>query len=221
MRFVRISGAATLLFFGALTPVYTQDNRQNAEPRDTQGDQRGKSQRKQAAPQGRRDNAASRQQAAQQPERQQPQQQQMQRARPQLQRTDQQARAWQQQQGWQQQGGWKAQTTWQQGRAQQWTSEHRSWAQRGGYGGYYVPQVSFGLYFGSSHAFRLRSRPVMYQGYPRFEYGGYSFLLVDPYPEYWPDDWYNSDNVYIDYDDGYYLYNSRYPAVRLAIMLAL
>ena len=57
----------------------------------------------------------------------------------------------------------------------------------------------------------------MYMGYPRFEYGGYSFLLVDPWPEYWSDNWYASDDVYIDYDDGYYLYNRKYPYVRLAI----
>jgi hypothetical protein len=58
-------------------------------------------------------------------------------------------------------------------------------------------------------------------GYPRFEYGGYAFLLVDPYPEYWADNWYDSDDLYIDYDDGYYLYNRGYPQVRLAITIAL
>ena len=61
-------------------------------------------------------------------------------------------------------------------------------------------------------------------GYPRFTYGGYSFLLVDPWPEYWADNWYATDDVYIaydDYDNGYYLYNRRYPAIRLAISVAL
>ena len=77
-------------------------------------------------------------------------------------------------------------------------------------------RTRFSLYFGSQHFFRLRTRPVMYMGYPRFEYGGYSFLLVDPWPEYWSDNWYDSDDVYIDYDDGYYLYNRSYPEVRLA-----
>ena len=67
----------------------------------------------------------------------------------------------------------------------------------------------------------MRTRPVMYMGYPRFFYGGYSFLLVDPYPEYWPEDWYSADDVYIDYDDGYYLYNRSYPYVRLAVTVAL
>ena len=102
-----------------------------------------------------------------------------------------------------------------------WASDHRSWAQRGGYGGYYIPQASFGLYFGREPRFRMRSLPTIYMGYPRFAYGGYSFLLVDPWPEYWGENWYATDDVYIDYDDGYYLYNSRYPYVRLAITVAL
>ena len=67
----------------------------------------------------------------------------------------------------------------------------------------------------------MRTQPVMYMGYPRFEYSGISFLLVDPWPENWSDNWYDSDDLYIDYDDGYYLYNRSYPYVRLAITVAL
>jgi hypothetical protein len=63
--------------------------------------------------------------------------------------------------------------------------------------------------------------PTIYMGYPRFEYSGFSFLLVDPWPEYWAENWYATDDVYIDYDDGYYLYDLRYPSVRLAITVAL
>jgi hypothetical protein len=58
-------------------------------------------------------------------------------------------------------------------------------------------------------------------GYPRFTYQGYSFLMVDPWPEYWPENWYQTDDVYVDYDDGYYLYNRRNPGFRLAITLIL
>jgi hypothetical protein len=129
---------------------------------------------------------------------------------------------WQQQRGWLQQGGgWQGHATFQQDRAQHWDSDHRTWAQRGGYGGYYIPQDRFSLYFGSQHFFRLRSLPAIYQGYPRFDYGGFSFLLLDPWPEYWADNWYATDDVYVDYDDGYYLYDRSYPQVRLAIMIAL
>jgi hypothetical protein len=58
-------------------------------------------------------------------------------------------------------------------------------------------------------------------GYPRFQYGGFSFLMVDPWPESWPEDWYSRDDVYIDYNNGYYLYNRRDPGVALAITVVL
>jgi hypothetical protein len=77
------------------------------------------------------------------------------------------------------------------------------------------------LNFGRSHSFRMSNRPSMYMGYPRFAYGGFSFMMVDPWPEYWAEDWYAEDEVYIDYDDGYYLHNRRDPNVRLAISVIL
>jgi hypothetical protein len=165
------------------------------------------------------------QQRVRQTQQQQPQQQvqRSQQARQQQppQRTQQQAVAWQQQRGWLRQGAWQGNTTWQQSRARRWDNEHRTWTQRGGYGGYYIPQASFSLYFGSQHWFRIHSRPTFYMGYPRFSYGGFSFLLLDPWPEYWSENWYDTDDIYVDYDDGYYLYNRRYPSVRLAITIVM
>lgn len=67
----------------------------------------------------------------------------------------------------------------------------------------------------------MNSRPVMYMGYPRFAYRGYSFLMVDPWPEAWAENWYQTDDVYVDYDDGYYLLNRRHPGLRIAISIAL
>jgi len=56
---------------------------------------------------------------------------------------------------------------------------------------------------------------LVVDGYPRFQYGGFS--LVDPWPEFWANNWYETDDVYFDYyDDGYYLYNRRHPGVRIA-----
>jgi hypothetical protein len=162
------------------------------------------------------------QQRAQQPQRQRPQtQQQPRRAYQQPQRTRQQAQVWQQRRGWLGQGAWQGRGTWQQNRARQWQNEHRTWSQRGGYGGYYIPQQTFGLYFGRQHFFRIRTRPTIYMGYPRFQYSGFSFLLVDPWPEYWTENWYDTDDVYVDYDDGYYLYNRAHPGVALAITIVL
>jgi hypothetical protein len=59
-------------------------------------------------------------------------------------------------------------------------------------------------------------------GHRRFEYGGYWFSLLDPWPEYWSSDWYDNDDVYVDYyGDGYYLFNRRYPGDRIAISFYL
>ena len=69
--------------------------------------------------------------------------------------------------------------------------------------------------------FRLGVIPVMYMGYPQFAYGGFSFLMVDPWPSDWSANWYSADDVYVDYDDGYYLYNRSYPQERLAITIGL
>ena len=111
------------------------------------------------------------------------------------------------------------QPVWQERRAHNWQSEHRDWQQRGGYNGYRIPQDRYTGYFGPSHAFRMYSYPVVVVGgYPRFQYGGFSFSVVDPWPEYWSNNWYANDEVYVDYSgDGYYMYNRRYPRDRIAI----
>jgi hypothetical protein len=134
----------------------------------------------------------------------------------------QQAVSWQQQKGWLHQGGgWQAHSTWQQGRTQNWAGDHRTWAQRGGYGGYNIPQATFNLSFGSQHWFRMQNVPSMYMGYPRFSDGGFSFLLLDPWPEAWAANWYDSDELYIVYNNGYYLYDRTYPSFGLAITVVL
>ena len=114
-------------------------------------------------------------------------------------------------------------TAWQEHRAHDWKSEHRDWQQRGGYNGYRIPDDRYRDYFGPSHAFRIYSYPVMVVGgYPRFQYGGFWLSVVDPWPEYWSDDWYDNDDVYIDYyGGGYYLYNRRYPQDRIAVMVSV
>jgi len=164
-------------------------------------------------------------QRVQQPQQQRAQQQAPQRTQPYRvpqQRTQEQARGWQQQRGWLQQGAWQGQNSFQQFRSQRWASDHRTWSQRGGYGGYYIPQQTFGLYFGFGHYFRIGVQPSMYLGYPRFQYGGYSFLLLDPWPSDWDPNWYDADDLYIDWDgDGYYLYNSSYPYERLAVTIVV
>ncbi|MBN2037503.1 MAG: hypothetical protein JW768_12240 [Chitinispirillaceae bacterium] len=112
---------------------------------------------------------------------------------------------------------------WQQHRARSWKAEHRTWKQRGGYNGYRIPKDHFRGQFGRDHGFRINSLSLeIFGGYPRFQYSGYWFSVVDPWPEYWSDGWYENDDVYIDYyGGGYYLYNRRHPRDRIAITVYL
>jgi hypothetical protein len=136
-------------------------------------------------------------------------------------RTREQAQTWQQKSSWRQDGAWQEHASWQQDRSSNWQSDHRTWMQRGGYGGYFIPQDSFNLHFGAGHWFRIQSQPIIVDGYPRFQYGGYSFMMVDPWPSEWAVDWYSADDVYVGYDNGYYLYNRQYPGEAIAITVAL
>jgi hypothetical protein len=115
------------------------------------------------------------------------------------------------------------QSAMQQHRSHSWDSDHRTWQQRGGYNGYRIPDDRFRGYFGQDHGFRISGLPfLVVGGYPRFQYSGYWFSMVDPWPEYWGDDWYDNDDVYVVYvDNGYYLYNHRYPNVGIAINISM
>ena len=115
------------------------------------------------------------------------------------------------------------QSAWQQHRAHNWQSDHQTWKQRGGYNGYRLPDDRFRGYFGSNHGFRIYGLPfIVVGGYPRFQYQGYWISLVDPWPEYWGNDWYDNDDVYVTYvDNGYYLYNQRYPGIGIAISISM
>jgi hypothetical protein len=79
-----------------------------------------------------------------------------------------------------------------------------------------IPDDRFRSSFGEGHTFVI-NEPVIVGGYSRFQYGGYWFGFVDP----WPVGWYYTDYVYVDYiDGGYYLCNPDYPGVRIAISIA-
>ncbi len=111
------------------------------------------------------------------------------------------------------------QAAWQEHRSQNWDSDHRTWQQRGGYIGYRIPDDRFRVNFGPEHRFVIYRQPYMVVGgFPRFQYGGYWFNLVDPWPGAWARNWYETDDVYVAYENnGYYMYNRRYPTVGLAI----
>ncbi len=115
------------------------------------------------------------------------------------------------------------QTAWQQHRSERWESDHRTWQQRGGYNGYRIPEDRFRGSFGPDHGFRIYGRPfLVVGGFPRFQYRGYWFSLVDPWPQTWANNWYDTDDVYVSYvDNGYYLFNRSHPDVGIAISISL
>jgi hypothetical protein len=80
-----------------------------------------------------------------------------------------------------------------------------------------IPDARFHSNFGREHEFRM-GNPVMVSGYSRFQYGGYWFGYVQP----WPLGWYYTDQFYIDYvDGGYYMYDPYYPGSRFAITVVI
>ena len=85
----------------------------------------------------------------------------------------------------------------------------------GGKGGH-IPDDKFRAHFGQGHHFSARG--VIVAGQPQFQYGGYSFELVDA----WPVDWAYTDDCYIDFIDGeYFLFDVMHPGVRIAVFVAM
>ncbi|MFZ0808667.1 MAG: hypothetical protein WAN03_20905 [Candidatus Sulfotelmatobacter sp.] len=82
--------------------------------------------------------------------------------------------------------------------------------------GGHIPDDKFRAHFGRSHHFAARS--VIVSGQPQFQYSGYTFELVDP----WPQDWAYTDDCYIDYIDGeYFLFDLLHPGVRIAVFVVM
>jgi hypothetical protein len=199
-----------------------QQHAQQQQRQDQNNQQQQRAQQQQRQDQNRQQDHAQQQQRQDQNNQQQQRAQQQQRQdqnnqqqRVQAQRGDEQPGRTQEQQG-------IRQSAWQEHRARSWQSDHRSWQQRGGYNGYRIPDDRYRGYFGPSHGFRIYGLPFMVVGgYPRFQYEGYWISAVDPWPEYWGNNWYDTDDVYVAYvDNGYYLYNRRYPGAGLAISIS-
>lgn len=78
-----------------------------------------------------------------------------------------------------------------------------------------IPDDRFKANFGRQHTFRVSQGD--YRNH-RFQYGGYYFGFVDP----WPSNWLYTQDVYVVEIDGiYYLCNPAYPGVNLALSLTL
>jgi hypothetical protein len=80
-----------------------------------------------------------------------------------------------------------------------------------------IPEDRFRANYGRQHVFHV-NRVTVIDGAPRFVYGGYNFVLVEP----WPAGWAYTDDCYIDYIDGeYFLFDLLHPGVRMAITVVL
>jgi len=190
-----ISAAVLFLFLGAVAPTYAQD--QPAKPEEQQAKDRKKQEKEKPA--------KSEEQAKDQNKQGKEQQ-----AKPE----EQQAKGQQKQEKELQAGSSQGPQRTQQAEAKQ-RAEPALRLSLGGGGR--IPDDRFRSNFGREHSFRIGS-PRMIGGYSRFEYGGFSFGFVDP----WPENWYYVDDVYVDFMDGeYYLYNPYYPGVRIAICVVV
>ena len=78
-----------------------------------------------------------------------------------------------------------------------------------------IPDPQYHQYFGEEHRFQIGER-VDVDGFPRFQYGGFWFVLEEPWPEYW----YDTDEFYVVYTDGgYYLYDYDDPGVMVQLVV--
>jgi hypothetical protein len=88
-------------------------------------------------------------------------------------------------------------------------------ARASGQRGQKIPDDKFRSNFGRQHTFRVQ-KPVVVEGQPRFQYGGYWFVIADP----WPVGWDYSAEVYVDYIDGeYVLIDLLHPGVQIAVFV--
>ena len=80
-----------------------------------------------------------------------------------------------------------------------------------------IPDDKFRAHFGRQHTLVINKTTIV-NGQPRFQYSGYWFTIVDP----WPVGWAYTDQCYIDYIDGeYFLFDLLHPGVRVAITIAM
>jgi hypothetical protein len=76
-----------------------------------------------------------------------------------------------------------------------------------------IPEARFRSSFGSGHTFHV-NRSQFANGGGRFQYGGFWFNVLNP----WPVGWLYTDAVYVDYlNGGYFLCDPVHPGVYISI----
>jgi hypothetical protein len=194
MKLIRVVGIAALfLFFGTAVPIYAQQEQPVADKPAQQEDNAKPGKQEEAKPGKQEDNAKPGKQEEAKPGRQEEQAKpgkQEEQAKPG--KREEQAKPVQNNQGERQMQG------------------------RGGKSGR-IPDDKFRAHFGREHRFRV-SRPTIVEGQPRFQYGGYWFVIVNP----WPAEWLYTDECYIDYvDDQYYLFDVLHPGVGIVVTVVM
>lgn len=77
-----------------------------------------------------------------------------------------------------------------------------------------IPDPQFREHFGRDHRFSIGA-PVIVGGFPRFQYGGFWFVIEEPWPGYWT---YGSPDYYILFTDGnYWLCDYDDPGVQIEL----
>ncbi len=195
MKLIRVVGIAALfLFFGTAVPIYAQQEQPVADKPAQQEDNAKPGKQEEAKPgkqRRTRPSRESRKRPSRESRKNKPSRE-SKKSRPSRGKQEEQARPVQNNQGERQMQG------------------------RGGKGGR-IPDDKFRAQFGREHRFRM-SRPTIVEGQPRFQYGGYWFVIVDP----WPAEWLYTDECYIDYvDDQYYLFDVLHPGVGIVVTVVM
>jgi hypothetical protein len=192
-----LSTAILLVLPAAIVSAYAQEHEQEKQPAQKQQQAKPAQHQQQAKPAKQPQQAQQQQRAktAKQPQQAQHQQQAKPAQQPQHAASRQQARPAKQQA--------KA-------------VQHQQQADRGaqpaaGHGS--IPEAKFRSSFGSGHRFHV-NRAEFANGAGRFQYGGYWFNVLDP----WPVGWLYTDDVYVDYlNGGYFLCDPIHPGVYISI----
>jgi hypothetical protein len=206
-----LSTAILLLLPGAIVPARAQEHEQEKQPQQKEQQAKPAPRQQQAKPAKQPQQAQHQQQAKpkQQPQRAASQQQAKPAQQPQRAAREQEAKPAQQpQQATRQQPSKPAQ---QQQRGQEQQRASRGSQTAGSHGS--IPEAKFRSNFGSGHRFHV-NRSEFANGSGRFQYGGYWFNVVDP----WPVGWLYTDDVYVDYlNGGYFLCDPVHPGVYISI----
>jgi hypothetical protein len=221
--FATISTTALFLLLGLAIPAHARQEKQEESTKPPKQEQQAKPEKQEQAKPEKQEQAKPQKQEQAKPEKQAQAKPQQQQAKPQQEAksTQQQPKTQQQAKGQQQQQP-KQQTASSHGgpqRTQQAMATQRSQPalRLSSRGSGRIPDDRFRSNFGNGHHFHM-GNPVMVGGYSRFQYGGFWFGFVEP----WPDGWYYTDDFYIDYvDGGYYMYNPYYPGARFAITVVM